>query len=84
MASTRKQRSAGSWAYPESRKEAHPTVGAQVPEKLDGAEGAKASAEPLDGEVLEPDFRPSAKHQPLDIGAVIADALRHAGLLKNG
>ena len=53
---------------------------AQVPKMLDGAE---ASAEPLDGE-LEPNFRPSAKHQPLDIGAVIADALRHAGLLKNG
>jgi hypothetical protein len=54
-----------------------------VPE-LDGAEGAKASAEPLDGEVLEPNFRPSAKHPPLDIGAVIADALRNAGLLKSG
>ena len=48
------------------------------------AEGAKASAEPLDGEVLEPNFRPSSKHPPLDIGAVIADALRNAGLLKSG
>ena len=57
---------------------------ARVPEMLDGAEGAKASAEPLDGEVLEPNFRPSAKHPPLDIGAVIADALRNAGLLKSG
>ena len=56
----------------------------RVPEMLDGAEGAKASAEPLDGEVLEPNFRPSAKHPPLDIGAVIADALRNAGLLKSG
>ena len=57
---------------------------ARVPEMLNGAEGAKASAEPLDGEVLEPNFRPSAKHPPLDIGAVIAAALRNAGLLKSG
>ena len=57
---------------------------ARVPEMMDGAEGAKASEEPLDGEVLKPNFRQSAKHPPLDIGAVIADALRNAGLLKSG
>ena len=50
-----------------------------MPEMLNGAEGAKASAEPLDGEV-EPNSRPSAKHPPLDTGAVIAAALRNAGL----
>jgi hypothetical protein len=41
------------------------------------------AAEPLDGEVLEPKFRPSAKDPPLDIGAIAA-ALRNADLLKSG
>jgi poly(3-hydroxybutyrate) depolymerase len=57
----------------------------RVPEMPDEGDCAKTSAEPLDGEVLEPNFRPSAKQQqPRDIGAVIADALRNAGLLKSG
>jgi poly(hydroxyalkanoate) depolymerase family esterase len=47
--------------------------------------GARPSApEPLEGEVLEPDFRPGAKHLPVDIGAVITSALRTAGLMKGG
>lgn len=47
--------------------------------------GARHSApEPLEGEVLEPDFRLDAKRPPLDIGAVITNALRTAGLMKDG
>jgi hypothetical protein len=57
-------------------------LGGRVPEmpgerRVDGAK-------PLDGEVLEPNFRPGSKRPPLDIGAVIADALKKAGLLKSG
>ena len=40
--------------------------------------------EPFEGEVLEPDFRPRAKHLPMDIGAVITRALKTAGLTKGG
>ena len=57
---------------------------ARMPEMPDEGDRVKTSAEPLDGEVLEPNFRPSAKQPPRDIGAVIADALRNAGLLKSG
>jgi hypothetical protein len=55
-----------------------------VPEMPGERDGAETSEEPLDGEVLEPNFRPGSKHPPLDIGAVIADALKKAGLLKSG
>jgi feruloyl esterase len=55
-------------------------LGGRVPEMPGERDGAK----PLDGEVLEPNFRPGSKHPPLDIGAVIADALKKAGLLKSG
>jgi hypothetical protein len=34
---------------------------------------AITSVEPLDGEVLEPNVEPPAKHPAIDIGAVIAD-----------
>ena len=58
------------------------SLGGRVPEmpgerRVDGAKT-------LDGEVLEPNFRPGSKRPPLDIGAVIADALKKAGLLKSG
>jgi hypothetical protein len=46
-------------------------------------DGAKTSEKALEGEVLEPNFRPSSKHPTLDIGAV-AHALEKAGLLKSG
>ena len=57
-------------------------LGGRVPEipgerRVDGAK-------PLEGEVLEPNFRSGSKHPPLDIGAIIADALKKAGLLKSG
>ena len=43
-----------------------------------------ATPEPLEGEVLGTQVRPDAKHPPLDIGAVITNALRTAGLMKGG
>jgi poly(hydroxyalkanoate) depolymerase family esterase len=42
------------------------------------------AAEALDGEVLEPNVQPPTKYPPIDIGGVITDALRTAGLLKRG
>jgi hypothetical protein len=60
------------------------TAGGRVPEMPGERAGAKKSEEALEGEVLEPNFRPSSKHPPLDIGSVIADALKKAGLLKSG
>ena len=50
----------------------------------DETDCATASAEPLDGKVLEPNFWPDSKQSRLDIGAVITKALRTAGLLKSG
>jgi hypothetical protein len=50
----------------------------------DETDRATASAEPLDGEVLDPNFWPHSKQPHLDIGAVITKALRTAGLLKGG
>jgi feruloyl esterase len=64
-----------------TRQTLQPAVPGIAEEKV----GAQPSAaEPLEGEVLEPDFRPGAKHPPLDIGAVITKALRTAGLMKGG
>jgi hypothetical protein len=58
--------------------------GRRVPEMPGDRDGAKTSEEPLEDEVLEPNFRPGSQHPPLDIGAVITDALKKAGLLKRG
>ena len=58
-----------------------PTAVLRMPDETDRA---TASAEPLDGEVLDPNFWPHSKQPPLDIGAVITKALRTAGLLKSG
>ena len=58
-----------------------PTAALQVHDERDRA---TASAEPLDGEVLDPNIWPGSKQPTLDIGAVITKALRTAGLLKSG
>ena len=58
-----------------------PTAVLRMPDETDRA---TASAEPLDGEVLDPNFWPHSKQPHLDIGAVITKALRTAGLLKGG
>jgi hypothetical protein len=55
-----------------------------MPEMPGDRDGAKTSEEPLEGEVLEPNFPPGSQHPPLDVGAVITDALKKAGLLKSG
>ena len=60
-----------------------PLGGRRVPEMPGDRDGAKTSKEPLEGEVLEPNFPPGSQHPPLDIGTV-ADALKKAGLLKSG
>jgi poly(hydroxyalkanoate) depolymerase family esterase len=39
-------------------------------------------AEPLEGEVLEPDLQSPTSHPRFDIGAIITDALKTAGLMK--
>jgi poly(hydroxyalkanoate) depolymerase family esterase len=43
-----------------------------------------AASEPLEGEILGPEVRRDAKHSPPDIGAIITNALRTAGLMKGG
>jgi hypothetical protein len=50
----------------------------------DETDRAPAPAEPLDGEVLDPNFWPHSKQPHLDVGAIITKALRTAGLLKSG
>jgi len=55
-----------------------------VAHAIDETDRAKTSAEPLDGEVLEPNVWPASKQPAVDIGAVITKALRTAGLLKTG
>jgi poly(3-hydroxybutyrate) depolymerase len=56
-----------------------------TPEPAEKRSIARSSEpEPLEGEVLEPDFRPGAKRLPVDIGAIITNALRTAGLMKGG
>ncbi len=61
-----------------------PLGGRRVLEMPGDRDGAKTSGEALEGEVLEPNFPPGSQRPPLDIGAVITDALKKAGLLKSG
>jgi feruloyl esterase len=56
-----------------------PLGGCRVPEMPGDRDGAKTSEEPLEGEVLEPNFPRGSQHPPLD-----PDALKKAGLLKSG
>lgn len=51
---------------------------------IDETDREKPSAEPLDGEVLEPNVWPGSNQSTFDVSAVITKALRTAGLLKSG
>jgi feruloyl esterase len=59
-------------------------VPSAAPPMPDNGDRALTSAEPLEGEVLDPDVWPGLKQPALDVGAVITKALRTAGLLKSG
>jgi poly(hydroxyalkanoate) depolymerase family esterase len=70
--------SAGQFA--EHSRRPVPTAVLHMPDESDRA---TASAQPLDGEVLDPNFWARSTRPPVDIGAVIGKALRTAGLLKS-
>ena len=65
----------------EQSRRSVPTAMLHMPDETDRA---TAPAEPLDGEVMDPNFWPHSKQPHLDIGAIITKALRTAGLLKGG
>ena len=65
---------------PESLRRPPSTHVREIPDE----DRAKTSAEPLQREILEPNLRPDPRQPPLDIGAIITNALRTAGLLKSG
>ena len=68
-----------------SPERTRPTLQPAVPGVAEEESTARPAApERLEGAVPEPHFRRGAKHPPLDIGAVITNALRTAGLMKGG